>query len=119
MTIEQMPLEDIREVEQIIKFTQAKSAEVSRMANFTTKYIDSKCQICPHCSSQVKFSHKRIINFYEKNATTISDRKQMLLNSVVEPEQNKCIVCSIVLDDKRKRYCSKKCKDDKTNTKAT
>jgi len=108
--IEDISLEDIKEIEFIIKMTQIKSQQVHRMTNFTQKYIDASVHICTHCGSQIRFAHKRLVNFYERNATVISERKQVLLNPV---EKHTCKVCDTEIADGRKKYCSKKCKDGK------
>lgn len=84
----------------IIKLKSVTKEEVKDMEYIMKKYIDKKATICTKCKSQIRFAHKRILNWYDKNKTTT-------------PTKGICITCGKVLKDKRYKYCDNTCKENK------
>ncbi len=102
--LNEITLTDIRTVERIANLKVAGKSEVLMIQEFGRKYIDNKMKICNHCSGQIRFGWSRVKNFYNKNIEIIENRKQELINS------HTCNVCSTVIKDRRKKYCSGTCK---------
>jgi len=101
--VSEITLEDIESVQAIVKYTIVKNEQVKKMQHFMVNYIDPKCHICGHCSGQIRFAHKRIITYYERYATEISEIKQKLLNPV---DVHSCNKCGKELKDKRRKVCA-------------
>ena len=102
--LNEITLEDIKRVEIIANLRVASTSEVLMIQEFGRKYIDNKMTICKHCSGQIRFGWSRVKNFYNKNIEIIENRKQELINA------HTCNVCSTVIKDRRKKYCSEPCK---------
>jgi len=96
--------EDIDLLNQILKYTIVGTKEIENIEYFLTTYIDHKTRVCKSCGAQIRFAHKRIINWAENNKTLIE-------NSVKNTTDN-CIVCGKIVNDKRRKgYCSTQCKN--------
>ena len=94
---------DIEVLYEIIAYKKVEKQQVNVMQNFITKFIDAKAHICAHCSSQIRFAHKRITIWASKNKAMIDE----VLNA---DDKHRCIVCGVEMTDKRKKYCSQECK---------
>jgi hypothetical protein len=103
--IDEMTMEDISKFREAQKWTQATGREVSIMVNLVTKYIDPKCHICNTCSNQIRLAHGRMKDFYNRNIDLINAREKELR------EMHQCLVCGTKIEDRRKSYCTKECKD--------
>lgn len=106
-TINEFTQEDNNTLQSILSMRTMTNAEVINMQNFMNIWIDNKIFICGHCSSQIRFAHSRLQDWYEINKATIE--------SILNPTAiiNSCLTCGAELNDKRKKYCSQECKDAK------
>lgn len=116
--INEMTFEDAMHVKEIIAYKKVDDAKVAGMQNFAIKYIDSGIRICFTCPSQIRFTHKRIVDWHNRFEEQINliiykhtHQEQEVTNKVATDELNSCEECGKQLYDKRKKYCSKTCKD--------
>jgi hypothetical protein len=70
----------------IINATKLDGNGVILMENLMIKYVDAKCKICRHCPAQVKFAHKRLVNWWEKIGKDLTIRNE--LGMFVEKNKN-------------------------------
>jgi len=112
-----MTIEDVQLLDEIKAYKNVSKPEVAKMQYFMTSFIDAKCHICPHCSGQIRFAHKRIVNWASKNDAMIKsvgeDSFEKAKKQVEKYAANVCKSCGKELTDKRKKYCNKECKDGK------
>lgn len=71
--IKDMTEEDIKNFDMILGLSQIKGYQVTIMQNLLIKYVDKNCVVCPSCSGQIRFAHKRIVDFYERNVNEINE----------------------------------------------
>lgn len=106
--IKDINLEEIKQLETILKFKIVTGIEVNIMQRFAQTFIDDSMHICGHCQAQIRFAHKRITNFAERNKEFIDNRKNEL--ETIEANSHKCLQCNNLIQDGRKKYCSNSCK---------
>lgn len=99
--------DDFNTLNDIMKYTNAGKTEIFTMQQFMRKYIDKNIMICQTCPAQIRFAYKRILSWYDKYKDTF------ILEDVNNTSEHTCIICETIITDKRKKYCSKKCKDKK------
>lgn len=99
-------IEDITLLNEILKYTYTDGQKVKNIQYFLNKYIDPKSHVCGHCGAQIRFAHKRIINWAERNKGMIAD----VIKEHNTTKVNQCISCGKELSDKRKKYCDDNCK---------
>ena len=104
--VKNMTLEEIQLLEQIQKWTKAGGHEVSLMTQLIHDYIDPSCHICHTCSNQIRLGHGKLKSFYNRNLQTLLKVKDELING------HKCERCGVKVEDRRKKYCSKECRDE-------
>lgn len=132
--MKKLTIEDVQLLNEIKSYKRASKEEVKKMQYFMTNFIDAKAHICPHCSGQIRFSHKRIINWSNINAglinkvinpldeeiSKVNDEVNSLDKAIKEVSDyvsNACRVCGEEIKDRRKKTCNK-CKENgkkKTN----
>ena len=89
----------------IIVMKKVTKHEVEELEYILNKYIDNKATICTKCKSQIRFAHKRILNWYEKNKNNIE--------KYTTPTKGICITVGKELKDKRYKYGNNTCKENK------
>lgn len=96
---------DIPVLDSIRGFKSVTNQEIAVMQNFINKYIDGSAHICRHCTAQIRHAWNRIMTWASNN----SDAIEAIRNA---PEPNLCS-CGAELKDKRFKYCSDTCKNNK------
>ena len=83
----------------IKQLKKASKEDVLCMQQFTQKYIDHKCTVCPTCPAQIRFAYNRIINWGAKmEIETISFEETL-------PIQTKLCECGNPTKDNRNKRC--------------
>ncbi len=109
--INEMNLEDLKNLDNIKNYKAVTSAQVNTIQGFIRIYIDGSCSVCQTCPSQIRFAYQRLIGWANSNNTSLEQRRVELLELEEKKKPKQCSICNTELDDKRKSYCSKKCKD--------
>ncbi len=112
--ISELTVEDARLLKEIIAYKKVDAHQVSVIQNFGITYIDKSIRICPTCPSQIRFAHKRVVDWHNRFEEQINFKLQISerIERTEEKSDNICLGCQKELLDKRKSYCSKKCKDE-------
>jgi hypothetical protein len=63
-------------IKNLIGLNKMDSHQVIDMERIIRKYIDSKCTICRHCPAQVKFAHKRLVNWWDLVGQNLAVRNE-------------------------------------------
>lgn len=90
------------ECELFIKKSKITTAEVNEMMILFNKYVDSGTKCCATCPAQIRFIHKRFNGWFRQ--VEIFDTEEL-------PTELLCVECEEPMYDKRRKYCSKKCRD--------
>jgi hypothetical protein len=77
---------DYYDIIKTIKATKLDGTGIILMESLMIKYVDAKCKICRHCPAQVKFGHKRLVNWWEKIGKHLKIRNE--LGMFVEKNKN-------------------------------
>ncbi len=115
--IENMPMNDIKQLDTIKKYKAVTPTEVIIIQNFIREYIDNTCSICQGCPSQIQFAHKRLMNWAMGQKIQIEKRRMLLIEIEENAMLKKCLICGVEMTDKRKKYCKESCKDAATISK--
>ncbi len=115
--IEEMTIEDAKLIKEIIAYTKVDAHQVTIIQNFGIKYIDNSIRICPTCASQIRFAHKRVVDWHNRFEEQINFKLQISERIELKEEigDNICVNCQKELMDKRKSYCGKRCRDEYKN----
>lgn len=71
--IETMTRIDLNKLDTILTFKKVGKEEIKQMEEFICKFIDDTISICYQCSTQIRFAHKRIVNWAEHNLNKINE----------------------------------------------
>jgi len=96
----------------VLKYTYASGDKLKNIRYFIKNYIDDKMHVCGHCKAQIRFAHKRVIKWFERNKAEIFPEE----NTQSENTRT-CKNCNKDIKhlDKRKKYCSNDCKVEYKN----
>lgn len=112
--VSELTIEDAKLLKEIIAYTKVDAHQVSIIQNFGITYIDKSIRICPTCPGQIRFAHKRVVDWHNRFEEQINFKLQISerIERKAEVSDNVCVNCEKELMDKRKSYCSKKCRDE-------
>lgn len=103
---------DYLEAERLLKLIKFTKPDVESLETIMKKYVDPRCRVCNKCRSQIKFTLKRLENWFNSVELKIQDEVQVEVIDEVKIEvidEVKRCHCGVELTDKRRKVC-KDCK---------
>lgn len=98
-----MTQEEKELLKEVLAYNIVDGAKLNNIKYFMTNYVDDKTHVCGHCKAQIRFAHKRVIKWAERNNEAIFQ---------AEPKVRTCNNCDADIShlDGRQKYCNNECK---------
>jgi hypothetical protein len=94
--------------EGLINLKVVTKAETHQMQYLLNKYIDSKLQLCSHCSAAIRNAHKKIVSFYQANITEIKEVQKDEVETITLVEEVEVVEDKKVTKTKKPRTYAEK-----------
>lgn len=89
----------------VVGYTKVSGMELNNIKYFINNYIDTSMSVCSHCKSQIKFAHKKLMRWYEKNKDEIFG---IPVEQETPTEVRTCKMCDTDISDlpRTNKYCA-------------
>ena len=102
--IDEMTKDEINLLEQVKGYKVVTDHQVRIIEGFIRTYIDSSCTVCANCPAQIRMAYQRLVKWIDGNADAIANQLRSF-------DVRTCAQCNEPLEPKKKKFCSRTCKD--------